>query len=118
MPHFDRNSVTSTTFVLGAGFSRNAGIPLQREFSDLLVSDEFDSDVDIVITQAIRDFLKHTFGWDDSLDIPSLEDIFTFIDLSAASGHHLGISYTPQKLRALRRMAQSRNLVKTCFCLQ
>ena len=34
----------------------------------------------------------------------TLEDMFTCLDLSAATGHHLGIAYTPKRLRALRRM--------------
>jgi len=37
--------------------------------------------------------------------MPELEDIFTCIDLSANTGHHLGIKYTPKLLRAIRRMA-------------
>lgn len=91
-------------FILGAGFSKCADLPVQKEFSTLLTSDEFRNSIDIVITNAIRDFLKDVFGWEDKRDIPTLEDIFTFIDLSAGSGHHLGIKYKPNRLRALRRM--------------
>jgi len=35
--------------------------------------------------------------------VPSLEQVFTFVDLSSKSGHNLGKSYYPAKLRALRR---------------
>jgi len=91
-------------FILGAGFSKCADLPVQAEFSLLLTSDEFSTPIDNVITQAIKQFLKDVFGWKDSNEIPSLEDIFTFIDLSAGSGHHLGIKYSPKLLRALRRM--------------
>jgi hypothetical protein len=91
-------------FILGAGFSKCAGLPVQAAFSSLLTSDEFNNEIDIAITKAIKDFLKYVFGWNDKSEIPTLEDIFTFIDLSAGSGHHLGIKYKPNMLRALRRM--------------
>lgn len=101
MPDTKTNKVA---FILGAGFSKCADLPVQAEFSSLLTSDEFDTPIDKVITKAIKDFLKDVFGWKEKGDIPSLEDIFTFIDLSAGSGHHLGIKYKPNRLRALRRM--------------
>lgn len=91
-------------FILGAGFSKCADLPVQAEFSSLLTSDEFHNSIDIVITKAIKGFLKDVFGWKEKRNIPALEDIFTFIDLSAGSGHHLGIKYKPNRLRALRRM--------------
>lgn len=90
--------------ILGAGFSKCAGIPLQKDFSDLLMSTSFQTTIDVVITKAIKNFLKDVFGWKSGDSIPTLEDIFTFIDLSAGSGHHLGLKYSPKKLRALRRM--------------
>lgn len=91
-------------FILGAGFSRCAKLPVQAEFSSLLTSDEFNNPIDKLITKVIKDFLKDVFGWKETREIPTLEDIFTFIDLSAGSGHHLGIKYKPNRLRALRRM--------------
>jgi len=94
----------NTVFILGARFSKCADLPVQAEFSSLLTSSEFDTAIDKVITGAIKEFLEDVFGWKDTREIPSLEDIFTFIDLSAGSGHHLGIKYTPKLLRALRRM--------------
>lgn len=98
------NNKRNTTFILGAGFSKCADLPVQSEFSSLLTSNEFDNAIDKVITGAITQFLEDVFGWTKTNEIPSLEDIFTFIDLSAGSGHHLGIKYTPKLLRALRRM--------------
>lgn len=95
----------STVFILGAGFSKLAGIPVQAEFAELLVSEEFDSQINKTITKALKTFLKDVFGWRNGARFPALEDIFTCIDLSAGSGLHLGISYTPKKLRALRRIA-------------
>jgi hypothetical protein len=44
------------------------------------------------------------FGWRAGKQPPSLEDHFTQIDLAANSGHHLGPSYDPKRLRAVRRM--------------
>lgn len=99
-----RLTTNKTAFILGAGFSKCADLPVQSEFSTLITSDEFNTDIDKVITTAIKDFLKGVFGWTAGKEIPSLEDIFTFIDLSAGSGHHLGIKYSPKTLRALRRM--------------
>jgi hypothetical protein len=95
----------STAFILGAGFSKCAGLPIQHEFSSLLLSDRFHSAIDPAITANIKGFLSYAFGWTEGRDIPSLEDIFTCIDLSAGSGHNLGIRFTPKKLRAIRRMA-------------
>lgn len=97
-------TTNKVAFILGAGFSKCADLPVQSEFSLLLTSDDFDTPIDKVITMAIKQFLKDVFGWKDNRDIPSLEDIFTFIDLSAGSGHHLGIKYSPKLLRAIRRM--------------
>jgi hypothetical protein len=98
------NMKDKVAFILGAGFSKCADLPVQAEFSSLLTSDEFDTPIDTVVTGAIKQFLEDVFGWRDNREIPSLEDIFTFIDLSAGSGHHLGIKYSPKLLRALRRM--------------
>src|SRR5258708_1903424 len=95
----------STVFILGAGFSKCAGIPIQAEFSSLLLSDEFSSELDKAITRTLSGFLNEVFGWREGGSFPALEDIFTCIDLSAATGHHLGIKYTPKVLRAIRRMA-------------
>lgn len=96
-----RNNVV---FVLGAGFSHCADLPVQEEFSSLLISEQFNTEIDGVITKAIKMFLKQVFGWKQVNDMPSLEDIFTIIDLTASSGHHLMVNYTPKRLRALRRM--------------
>lgn len=95
----------STAFILGAGFSSLSGLPIQSAFSGLLLADEFCSDLDKAITKALGTFLTDVFGWQLGRPIPALEDIFTSIDLAAGTGHHLGIKYTPKKLRALRRMA-------------
>jgi hypothetical protein len=95
-----------TTLILGAGFSKCAGLPLQDEFSGLLLSDEFAGDLDKTITKTLKEFLRVVFGWKDGHALPALEDVFTCIDLAANTGHNLGIPrYTPKVLRAIRRMA-------------
>ena len=99
------SSLISTVFIIGAGFSKCAGIPIQAEFSSLLLADEFSSELDKAITSTLKDFLKDVFGWREGCTFPSLEDIFTCVDLSASTGHHLSIKYTPKLLRAIRRMA-------------
>jgi hypothetical protein len=99
------DSISDCTLILGAGFSKCADLPIQTEFSGLLLSNDFGNEINRVITDSIREFLKDVFGWSDGRELPSLEDIFTCIDLSAQTGHNLGIKYTPKKLRAIRRMA-------------
>jgi len=91
--------------ILGAGFSQSAGLPVQSEFSTLLLSSEFSSELDEAITKILSTFLSDIFGWRACSTMPELEDIFTCIDLSANTGHHLGVKYTPKLLRAIRRMA-------------
>jgi hypothetical protein len=98
------NQEPSTAFILGAGFSNCSGLPTQAKFSELMLSDKFDDQIDIMITQIIKDFLTKVFGWQERKELPSLEDIFTCIDLSASTGHNLGFYYAPKHLRSLRRM--------------
>ncbi len=96
----------SVAFILGAGFSKCAELPLQSEFSKLLISDEFNSDLDRAITETLKEFLNIAFGWKEHRALPALEDLFTCIDLAANTGHTLGVrKYTPKVLRAVRRMA-------------
>jgi len=91
--------------ILGAGFSKCAEIPLQAEFPSYLLSEDFSSHIDRAISAILAEFMADVFGWKVGGAWPTLEDIFTFIDLSTSSGHHLGIKYTPKLLRAIRRMA-------------
>jgi hypothetical protein len=57
-------------------------------------------------------FIEETFGFRPDQDnvsmYPDLEDIFTMLDLSANSGHNLGLKYPPHELRMVRRMLLSR----------
>lgn len=98
----------STTLVLGAGFSNNAGLPTQAELSNALLTPPPNGyRLEAAIAVILKAFLGDVFGchdFDNPDKLPSFEDIFTCIDLSANSGHQLG-GYDPRKLRAIRRMA-------------
>lgn len=98
------NSRKKVAFILGAGFSKCADLPVQAEFSPLLTSSKFDSSFDREITANIKKFLKSAFGWKEKREIPSLEDVFTFIDLSLVNSHYLGCHYSPAMLDSLRKM--------------
>ena len=99
-------------FILGAGFSYNAGLPLQSFFTrQMLAAREFQPgpSKDLVRYQLM--FAEKTFGHSPRTDPtlwPELEDLFTSIDLSANTGHHLGPEYSPKKLRTIRRVILSR----------
>lgn len=52
------------------------------------------------------EFVTDAFGLQDSTNAnswPELEDLFTVIDMSANTGHHLSRLYSPSKLRTVRR---------------
>jgi hypothetical protein len=57
------------------------------------------------IVDFLSKFVEKVFGQ----DWPNLEDIFTSIDLSANTGHHLGI-YSAAKLRTIRRALIARTV--------
>jgi hypothetical protein len=108
-------SETKTVFVVGAGFSKNAGLPIQSEFTELMLA---------AVTHrrgnrrrlmpALAKFVKDIFGYDSVHPIcqfPELEDIFTTIDLSANTGHNLGPEYASQHLRKVRRILLS-NIIR------
>lgn len=98
------NSPGKVAFILGAGFSKCADLPVQADFSPLLTSDKFDSPIDREITIHIKEFLTSVFGWQEKREIPLLEDVFTFIDLSISNGHYLSCRYSPTMLASLRKL--------------
>ncbi len=93
-----------TVMILGAGFSKAAGLPLQSELSNALIENQESNQLEQTITRAIGEYLDHCFGWDPRSPPPSLEEMFTMLDLSANNGHNLGRPFQPKRLRALRRM--------------
>lgn len=93
-------------FVVGAGFSYHAGLPLASNFTEELL--------DLTKLKAlgpssltvrlVTKFVGQTFDHGTAAKFwPHLEDIFTCIDLSANTGHHLGPTYSPSYLRTVRR---------------
>ncbi len=48
------NESSKTTFILGAGFSKNSGLPVQAEFANLLFANDFAGDLDRAITKILR----------------------------------------------------------------
>lgn len=98
-------------YILGAGFSTYAGLPLVSDFTEemLLPDSKDDPSGDLIgfLKQFIHDAFDHSTGakakyW------PDLEDIFTCIDLSANTGHNLGATYESAKLRTVRRALVAR----------
>ncbi len=102
----------NTVYILGAGFSCYAALPTQQEIVRQLFNHQELSgppDINEILTAIIRDFLASVFQI-RSLDehAPTLEDIYTCIDLSAQTGHFLGQAYTPKKLQAIRQLLTHR----------
>jgi NAD-dependent SIR2 family protein deacetylase len=97
-----------TLLIVGAGFSANAGLPVANSFTqDLLNLNGLKLDgpsarqVDF-----IQKFVNQVFGEGASSSAdewPELEDVFTLVDLSANTGHHLGTKYSAAELRVVRR---------------
>ncbi len=96
-------------YIVGAGFSFNAGLPLASGFTTAMLTPATplsEGETNAVLNKAIRRFVNDVFG--DGREVPPdqwppLEDIFTTIDLAANAGHNLGIKYTASALRTLRR---------------
>jgi hypothetical protein len=105
-------AIGTTAYVLGAGFSANAGLPLQSDFTErFLRANQFKRGKSRFLMPHLGSFVRDTFGFKDGQDsslYPELEDVFTTLDLSANTGHNLGRKYSPSDLRRLRRMLLSR----------
>jgi hypothetical protein len=94
--------------ITGAGFSSHAGLPLTTDFTrQLLDTQEFTSNSpSSLLVRFLRRFVAEAFDHSEKVSAafwPELEDIFTCIDLSANTGHHLGPRYAPSELRTVRR---------------
>lgn len=108
MPSLD----VETVFIVGAGFSHHAGLPLTRKFTEaILEARNFRRGPSRIVVDFLSEFIHETFHHAASAgakDWPDLEDIFTCVDLSANSGHHLGSKFAPADLRTARRAILSR----------
>jgi hypothetical protein len=94
-------------FIVGAGFSRNAGLPLATEFTQKLLDvTKLKNPASAIVVECMRSFVDEVFGDRSELapeDWPQLEDLFTTIDLAANTGHNLGPNYSASDLRTIRR---------------
>lgn len=94
--------------IVGAGFSFNAGLPLASKFTEELLNLKalrLDGPSSNQV-RFIERFVNDVFGEGASRQAkewPELEDIFTLVDLSANTGHHLGTKYSSSDLRTVRR---------------
>lgn len=112
MKKYTKNEKTAV--ILGAGFSRSLGVPDYSKVIETIASpldkNEYNlskeqQKIDVEITKHIREFLENVFDCDfiNGRAIPSLEQVFTFVDLSINSDHNLGKHYYATKLKGLRR---------------
>src|SRR3989442_720526 len=98
-------------FIVGAGFSKHAGLPLQADFTKALVRTGEPRSPSEPLVQHLRKLISRVFDHSaqaKSKYWPSLEDLFTCIDMAANTGHHLGSADSPSELRTARRVLLSR----------
>jgi len=106
--------VLTQAIIVGAGFSSYAGLPLQAGFTtELLRASRFSKGPSKRLVEYLCPFVGDTFHPREEFDAdrwPDLEDLFTCIDLSANSGHHLGPKHSPATLRTVRRALIARTI--------
>ena len=106
------NLNVETLFIVGAGFSHHAGLPLTSGFTEaLLEARAFTGGPSRLIVEFLEEFIHDAFGHFRKANAkywPDMEDIFTCVDLSANSGHHLSETFSPADLRTVRRAMLSR----------
>ncbi|MFZ5986266.1 MAG: hypothetical protein ACOYWZ_03955 [Bacillota bacterium] len=91
------------TVILGAGFSKNSGLPVQSEIPALLVQNKNNNELEYGITLVIKKFMEEVFCCTVNNTYPELDDILNCIDISTNTGHHLSIKYSSMHLGAIRR---------------
>lgn len=106
------NRGIETVFIVGAGFSSYAGLPLTTGFTEaILEGRDSKSSLSRMIVDFLATFIHDTFGHSRTASAkywPELEDVFTCIDLAANTGHHLGATFSSADLRTVRRALLSR----------
>jgi hypothetical protein len=99
-------------FIVGAGFSKYAGLPLQANFTEALLEPRADEAYPMrPLIEHLGTFVHDVFDHKVSAKAqfwPNLEDVFTNIDLAANTGHHLGTAHSPSELRTTRRVLLAR----------
>ena len=102
----------SHVYIVGAGFSMHAGLPLQAGFTEELLTPRADVSHPMhTLVDHLGTFIHDAFDHNVSAKArfwPNLEDVFTNIDLAANTGHHLGQKHTPSSLRTTRRALLAR----------
>jgi len=101
-----------TVVIVGAGFSHYAGLPLTSGFTEaMLEARGLTGGPSRVLVDFLAQFIHDSFDHPTKTEAgnwPELEDVFTCVDLSANSGHHLGGTFAPADLRTVRRAMLSR----------
>lgn len=89
-----------TVFILGAGFSYDAGIPLQGELLSTILDYNFPDKLD-EHRKPVVDFIKNVFGLkkSQSKDL-ALEDIYTPLHQSISKNEYLK-KYSPEELKKI-----------------
>jgi len=107
MPGGDKSMTRDHVFIVGAGFSHYAGPPLTKDLTErLLAVGDLSRGPSTIAVEFLRRFVEETFEHKQTAAAqywPYLEDVFTSLDLSANSGHHLGSNWPPGHLRTVRR---------------
>ena len=110
----------STVYIVGAGFSKHAGLPLQKDFTEaLILPREERSHPSRPLIKHLDRFINKAFDHNKIAKArfwPNLEDIFTNIDLAANTGHHLGPHHSPSNLRMTRRVLLARMMLMLDEC--
>jgi len=103
----NKASPEKTAIIVGAGFSKAlGGVAYDDVKKKIAGKSKLDSgSCSEAINKCVHDFLRDVFDCNPKKynELPSLEQVFTLIDISANSGCYLGGQYPPAKLRAMRR---------------
>ncbi|MGD0571357.1 MAG: hypothetical protein ABSA78_23420 [Candidatus Sulfotelmatobacter sp.] len=85
---------------------------MQSEFTEqILAARYFGKGPSRTMVRHLDRFIQDVFHFSkESDEWPELEDIFTFVDMSANTGHHLGSKYSPKQLRQIRRELLARTV--------
>lgn len=98
-PIQDEGVKATHVYLVGAGSSCYAGLPLQAAFTEALLEPGKDeSNLTKAVVEYLAKFIRRTFDHSTSAKAwywPNLEDVFTSVDLAANTGHHLGVGDPP-----------------------
>lgn len=99
-------------YIVGAGFSQYAGLPIQAGFTEALLEPRADEEYPRrPLIDHLEKFVHDAFDHNESAKArfwPNMEDVFTNIDMAANTGHHLGSKHPPSRLRTTRGVLLAR----------